>query len=438
MDLNELKDYYQGQYDDLESVRILKEKDLGREEQKQSIDDELIFKNNDLDDMLRRYKKKLVVYMKLKEKYYNDYPLKANEQNAKRMKEFKRQQRLIEDYDNTVKKIENANKETQRAWNEKNKNVKAEYDKAIKKWEDENKDVKDKIARAKAQINLDKEAAEEIETYKVPEPLTSKVRYVNLSFAYNPRPENSSAYMASICASQLAVYSTDDINKNIAAGKPVITEDTKPGGEKTSVEVQRTKNWMWGKKSKNKTFLFYTEGSGSGSAEGDVVVNGGKNGFKNAYEMAKAFQEHKNYSKMPYTVSAMGSRKWPLSTHVVITFKENGSQKIRRIKNGGYLTVVNPGKGPEYYPYKGNRKGYGTAQGITNDELEVKAGGHIHHVDYVWTLNPDKYKKKYGSRDNFAKSWFYVSHFDNNTLSTSNPNTTRAFPYLERVGIRKG
>ena len=62
MDLNELKDYYQGQYDDLKSVRILKEKDLEREEQKQSIDDELIFKNNNLDDMLRKYKKKLVVY----------------------------------------------------------------------------------------------------------------------------------------------------------------------------------------------------------------------------------------------------------------------------------------------------------------------------------------------------------------------------------------
>ena len=89
MDLNELKDYYQGQYDDLKSIRILKEKDLEREEQKQSIDDELIFKNNNLDDMLRKYKKKLVVY-KLKEKYYTDYPLKANEQNAKRMKEFKR------------------------------------------------------------------------------------------------------------------------------------------------------------------------------------------------------------------------------------------------------------------------------------------------------------------------------------------------------------
>ena len=144
--------------------------------------------------------------------------MKANEQNAKRMKEFKRQQRLIEDYDNTVKKIENANKETQRAWNEKNKDVKAEYDKAIKKWEDENKFVKDKVAKARAQINIDKEAAEELGTYQVPEPLTSKVRYVNLSFAADPK--KAGAYWAAqICASQLAVYSTDDINENMSRWK---------------------------------------------------------------------------------------------------------------------------------------------------------------------------------------------------------------------------
>jgi len=435
MDLNELKDYYQGQYDDLESVRILKEKDLKREEQKQSIDDELIFKNNDLDDMLRRYKKNLVVYMKLKEKYYNDYPLKANEQNAKRMKEFKRQQRLIEDYDNTVKKIENANKETQRAWNEKNKDVKAEYDKAIKKWEDENKLVKDKVAKARAQINIDKEAAEELGTYQVPEPLTSKVRYVNLSFTTDP--QKAGAYWAAqICASQLAVYSTDDINKNIAAGKPVITEDTKSGGEETSVEVQKSTKWMWKKYSKNKTFSFYKKG---GNSEGGVTVNGGKDGFNNAYDMATAFQQHKNYSELPYTVSAIGDPTKPGKTSIVITFKNHGSQEIRRIQNGGHLVVEKKGQGPELYPYKGQSKGFGSAQGLTNNELELKTGGLIHNVEHVWqnTAKSNEYKKKYSSLDEFAKSFYYVSQYDLDNASLGNPNTTRAFPYLEREGIRK-
>ena len=429
MDLNELKDYYQGQYDDLKSVRILKEKDLEREEQKQSIDDELIFKNNNLDDMLRKYKKKLVVYMKLKEKYYADYPLKANEQNAKRMKEFKRQQRLIEDYDNTVKKIENANKETQRAWNEKNKDVKAEYDKAIKKWEDENKLVEDKIARAKAQINLDKEAAEELGTYQVPEPLTSKVRYVNLSFAYDARKDEPGYELASICASQLAVYSTEDINKNIAVGLPVITEDTPPGKGEPTLEVQRM-NEPIGYSAANKTFSFH---SGAQSTEKGVSIRTGS-GFKNLDEFVTAFKNHSKYSKLPYTIEN-------IDNHLTITFKKPGGQRIRRLEKWGDkgvpFTVVKKGYS-ELYPYTGHWKGFGSPQGLTNGEPELKTGGFRWLPNFMWK-HKKKYEitKKYDSIDDFAKSFFFVSQFDLDNASLRNPNTTRAFPYLEREGIRK-
>ena len=74
------------------------------------------------------------------------------------------------------------------------------------------------------------------------------------------------------------------------------------------------------KYSKNKTFSFYKKG---GNVEGGVTVNGGKDGFNNAYDMATAFQQHKNYSELPYTVSAIGDPTKPGKTSIVITFKNH-------------------------------------------------------------------------------------------------------------------
>ena len=434
MDLNELRKYYQNQYDELEPTRILKKQDLAREEQKQTVDDELIFENNRLDKMQREYKKKLVLYMKLKEKYYEEYPLKSNKQNEIRMTEFKRQQQLIQDYDNTVKKIESANKETQSQWDEENKKVKEKYEKALKKWNDANKIVMDKIAKGKAQIKIDKEAAEEIGSYKVPERLTEKVRYVNLSLAYNPHEAVSSSSIASICASQIAVYATDDINKNIAAGKPVITQDTPPGGEKASIEVQR----MDGRvdyKEKNRTFSFH---SGTRSTEQGVSIRT-RSGFKSLDDFVTAFKNHRNYSKLPYTIENVDNR-------LTLIFKKKESQTTRKLEKWGEhgtpFTVVNKGSaGPDFYPYKGQYKGYGTAQGVTNDELELKSGGQIHHVNYMWGM-PNlvmvkNVKKKYDNVDEFAKSFYYASSHDVDGLPLHNPNTTRAFPHLETDGVRK-
>ena len=49
----------------------------------------------------------------------------------------------------------------------------------------------------------------------------------------------------------------------------------------------------------------------------------------------------------------------------------------------------------DMYPYKELYKGFGSPQGLTNNELELKTGGLIHNVKHVWqnTAKSNEYKK---------------------------------------------
>ena len=107
------------------------------------------------------------------------------------------------------------------------------------------------------------------------------------------------------------------------------------------VEIQRIIGTSVGFDQASKTFSF---NSGSQTQEGGVTIQTGS-GFNSLNEFVTAFQNHNNYSNLPYIIEN-------INNYLTLTFKTSASQEIRLLEKHGdhptALTVFREANAPTY------------------------------------------------------------------------------------------
>ena len=117
------------------------------------------------------------------------------------------------------------------------------------------------------------------------------------------------------------------LNANPSAGSAF--DWTFQSGDSGTREIQKASTLSLNQA--NRTFSFY---SGTRSQEGNVAIQSGNSGFASATAMATAFQNHANYSNLPYTISADQT-----DTALILTFKDSGDVALRKLeKHGDHAT----------------------------------------------------------------------------------------------------
>ena len=118
-----------------------------------------------------------------------------------------------------------------------------------------------------------------------------------------------------------------ELNANPSDGSPF--DWTFQSGAAGTREIQKASTLSLNQA--GKTFSFY---SGTRSQEGNVTIQSGNSGFASATAMATAFQNHANYSNLPYTISADQT-----DTALILTFKDSGDVALRKLeKHGDHAT----------------------------------------------------------------------------------------------------
>ena len=94
-----------------------------------------------------------------------------------------------------------------------------------------------------------------------------------------------------------------------------------------TIEIQRIAGSSITFGQSNKTFSFYNTGTNT-SGECGVTINSGGSGFSSLNDFVAEFQNHSNYSNLPYTIDN-------IDNFLTLTFKTKGTQSIRQLEKWG-------------------------------------------------------------------------------------------------------